>query len=75
MPVKNIYLDNGIGYCPNCLAKKLKFRLSPHLLPTTIGTDIPLFCRHCKTEYVVDIVHPSVASISTANTSRHADTK
>ena len=54
-----IYLDNGIGLCPCCLAQKKHFRLSPHLLPTTRGTDIPMFCRYCKTEFAVNILDGS----------------
>lgn len=29
--------------------------MSPRILPTTMGQNIVLFCRMCKTELIVDI--------------------
>ena len=36
--------------CPRCHK-----RMSPRILPTTVGKDVVLYCRWCKLELIVDI--------------------
>lgn len=65
-----IHLADGIGYCPNCLRKGQRFTLTPHLKTSTTGKNIPLFCKHCKTEYLVDIPAPSFVIVRGVQTPR-----
>lgn len=64
--MQQIQLNSGVGLCPRCQAQGLKFRLFPVLLESTRGTGIPLYCKHCKTQYVVTITDPSAATVNIA---------
>lgn len=63
-----IHLEEGTGYCPRCQKEGKRFRLVPRLKTNTTGKNIPLFCKHCKTEYIVDIIEPSIARIKAEKT-------
>lgn len=45
-----LYLQGKRLVCPAC-GKQTQVKL----LPTTVLTDFPIFCKHCKTETVVNI--------------------
>lgn len=53
----DILLPTRDGYvlCPQCLARGQVKKIY-HLRPDTVGRNMPIFCRACKTEYIVDIV-------------------
>lgn len=73
MPPQNITeisIDAGSCLCPLCHRQKRYHRLYPVLLSSTRGIDIPLFCRHCKTEFIVEIRpdDPTMAHVTSQNT-------
>lgn len=37
--------------CPKCGAKRIK-----HIPPGNVALNDSAWCRHCKTEYIIDIV-------------------
>lgn len=63
MNITEITLLDGIGYCPCCQQKNKKFRLKPRLRNDTRGTNIPLWCGACKSQFIVDISALDVAVV------------
>ena len=47
---KMVTVRGGHAVCPRCHS-----RMSPKILPTTVGKDIVLYCRFCKNEIITDI--------------------
>ena len=46
-------ISDGYVCCPTCLPHRVKLlRISSD----TTARNLRLYCRHCKTEYIVDIV-------------------
>lgn len=47
-------VSNGYVFCPECRRRQIRAKLI-QILPETTAHELHLFCRHCKTEYIVNI--------------------
>ena len=47
-------IADGFVLCPRCLASGRRRKIQ-HLRPDTVVSNLALYCRYCKAEYVVDI--------------------
>lgn len=61
---RGVRMEKQNALCPLCTERGRRYKLYPVLLDSTSGRDIPLYCRGCKTQFLVNVPDPQVITIA-----------